>query len=431
MFTINFKGSPNPKNNKLVKIEVVFYRSGYSRVTKSLKDVTGYLKDWDDATQSFKLKDDEHQKKNKILFEIKEQYERVAVEWESKGIDWTPVQWKYCFSVLNKSNKTSETKMKSLSQMLDYLIEKFNQKERIKNGEIVKSSSNVKEYGILKRVLSEFTTKKYKMALNRIYLADIDEKFLTDFIQFLQQRGKKKGNNGAVSHRVRKLRAVCNYGIKLGVPGADIRIFDNFSKFMQHGKFESRAVSTDIIKKIENIDRSLLTKNQNFHVDIFLFSLYSGGISNIDLINLTKDRINDGIIEYERMKVPKDAIVPLISKAKAIIDKYEGLSYGNYVFPILTHKHQTEDQKRNRVESFSYRLNNTLEKVCELIGYPEKITWYSARGSFITALIDAGCPVSLVAVQSGNSAQIIEKHYYKMTKPNEVRKVNEHTFEFN
>ena len=155
MFTINFKGSPNPKNNKLVKIEVVFYRSGYSRVTKSLKDVTGYLKDWDDATQSFKLKDDEHQKKNKILFEIKEQYERVAVEWESKGIDWTPVQWKYCFSVLNKSNKTSETKMKSLSQMLDYLIEKFNQKERIKNGEIVKSSSNVKEYGILKRVLRE------------------------------------------------------------------------------------------------------------------------------------------------------------------------------------------------------------------------------------------------------------------------------------
>jgi len=431
MFSINFKGSPNPKNDKLVKIEVVFYRSGYSRVTKSLKDVTGYLKDWDDATQSFKPKDDEHQKKNKILFEMKEQYEKVAVEWEAKGVDWTPVQWKYCFSALNKSNKANETKMKSLSQMLDYLIEKFNQKERIKNGLIVKSSSNVKEYGILKRILTEFTTKKYKTALNRIYFADIDERFLTDFVQFLQQRGKKKGNNGAVSHRVRKLRAVCNYGIKLGVPGADIRIFDNFSKFMQHGKFESRAVSTDVIKKIENIDRSLLTKNQNFHIDIFLFSFYSGGISNIDLINLTKDRINDGIIEYERMKVPKDAIVPLINKAKAIIDKYEGLSYGNYVFPILTHKHQTEDQKRNRVESFSYRLNKTLETVCEIIGYPERITWYSARGSFITALIDAGCPVSLVAVQAGNSAQIIEKHYYKMTKPNEVRRVNEHTFEFN
>lgn len=425
MFTINFKGSPNPKNEKLVKLEVVFYKSGHSRVTKSLKDISGYVKDWDEKNQMFKPVDEESQQKNKILFDMKQQYEQVATEWNAQGKDWTPVQWKYCFSGINKANKPKESKMKSLSQIIDHLIEKYGKKERIKNGKIVKSNSNKKEYEILKRVLAEFTTKKYKIGLHRIFFADIDEEFLTHFVKHLQDRGKKNGNNGAVSHRMRKLRAVCNYAFKKGVPGATVGIFEDFEKHMKTTKFESKAISQDVIKKIENIDRSLFTKNQNFHIDIYLFCFYMGGISNIDLVNLTWERFNDGVLVYERMKVCKDATVPLITKAKAIIKKYEGQAYSDYVFPILTHKHQTEEQMRNRVESFSYRLNNTLKKVCEVINYPEHITWYSARGSFITALVDAGLPVSLVAKQAGNSIAMIEKHYYKITKPEELKDKNE------
>jgi hypothetical protein len=51
--TINLKGSPNPKKPKLVKLEVFFYKSGHSRVTKSLKDIKGFIKDWDEENQTF------------------------------------------------------------------------------------------------------------------------------------------------------------------------------------------------------------------------------------------------------------------------------------------------------------------------------------------------------------------------------------------
>jgi len=34
MFTINFKGRPNPKSPNLVKIDMVFFKTGYARVTK-------------------------------------------------------------------------------------------------------------------------------------------------------------------------------------------------------------------------------------------------------------------------------------------------------------------------------------------------------------------------------------------------------------
>ena len=202
MFTLNFKGEPNPKNEKLVKLEAVFYKSGHSRVTKSLKDITGYFKDWDEENQNFRPSDDESQKKNKILFEMKEQYIQVASEWEAQGFDWKPVQWKYCFSGINKTNKSKESKMKSLSQIIDHLIEKFSKKERIKNGKIVVSKSNEKEYKILKGILSEFVKKHYNIGLHRVFFADIDNEFLTHFVKHLQDRGKKMGNNGAVSHRM-------------------------------------------------------------------------------------------------------------------------------------------------------------------------------------------------------------------------------------
>ena len=46
MFTINIKGKQNPKSPEQVKLELVFFKIGYPRVTKSIL-IAGPLKDWD------------------------------------------------------------------------------------------------------------------------------------------------------------------------------------------------------------------------------------------------------------------------------------------------------------------------------------------------------------------------------------------------
>lgn len=53
MYTINIKGKSNPKDRKMVKLEMIFFKSGYARVPKVL-EVTGLLKDWDAKSQSFR-----------------------------------------------------------------------------------------------------------------------------------------------------------------------------------------------------------------------------------------------------------------------------------------------------------------------------------------------------------------------------------------
>ena len=54
-YSLNIKGKENPKDKQLVKLEMVFFQTGYARVSKVLEVLQGY-KDWDNETQTFKSK---------------------------------------------------------------------------------------------------------------------------------------------------------------------------------------------------------------------------------------------------------------------------------------------------------------------------------------------------------------------------------------
>ena len=167
---------------------------------------------------------------------------------------------------------------------------------------------------------------------------------------------------------------------------------------------------------IENVDRSLFSPKEQFCLDLFLFSYYTGGMANVDVSQLTHDMIQGNQVIYERMKFPKIGKPLLIEKSKRIIEKYKGQSIDNYEFPVNTKKHTTEAKMRNRVVQISDRVSKTLTKVCELLDINENITWNSARGTFISRMVDAGCSPAVAAEQAGNSVAVIFKDYYKFTE---------------
>lgn len=189
-----------------------------------------------------------------------------------------------------------------------------------------------------------------------------------------------------------------------------------------------KSSSETVIAKIANVDRTLFTKKEQLHLDLFLFSYYTGGMANVDVCNLTWDLVQEDRIVYERIKFPKTAKPELLSKAKAIMNKYRGQSYGNYVFPVFTHKHTTTSKKTTRVKQISTRLSQTLTKACKMLRIKENITWYSARGSFISKMVDAGNNPYVVAEMAGNSPLTIHKHYYKNTKREEIKRQMEEMF---
>ena len=425
MYTINIKGKSNPKDRKMVKLEMIFFKSGYARVPKVL-EVTGLLKDWDSKSQSFKVGSYEATTKNKILFDLRTQYLHIADKWEAEERNWSPVQLAHALDEVKTIR--SEVKVKSVQQMIEFLEAKFREKKKVKNGQIVESTTNAKRYMYLLRVLQQFSKEKYKKAFSTYFFADINEQFLLDFSFWIKERGIQNGNKGGLTHKLRLLRAVCNYARKQEMYGVDMEAFACLGDDIRWPETTSKAVSDKVIEKIANVDRTLFTTKENLHLDLFLFSYYTGGMANVDVCNLTWDLIQEDCIIYERIKFPKTAKPILLKKAREILNKYKGTGYGNYVFPIFTHKHTTTEKKTTRVKQLSSRLSQTLTKACKMLRIRENVTWYSARGSFISKMVDAGNNPYVVAEMAGNSPLTIYKHYYKNTKREEIKREMESIF---
>lgn len=425
MYTINIRGKQNPKDQKMVKLEMIFFKTGYARVPKVL-NITGLLKDWDAKSQSFRVGSAEATTKNKLLFDLRTKYLHVADTWEAEERNWSPVQLSHCFDEIKQTQ--SEIKVKSVLQMIDYLEARFREKKRVKNNLIVDSSNNAKKYAELRKVLQAFTKETYGKAFSTYFFTDITEHFLLDFAFWIKEQGIRNGNKGGLTSKLRRLRAVCNYAKKQEMYGVNMDAFLCLGDDIKWPETTSKAVSDKVIEKIANIDRTLFTKKEQLHLDLFLFSYYTGGMANVDVCNLTWDLVQEDRIVYERIKFPKTAKPILLKKAKDIMDKYKGAGYGNYVFPVFTHKHTTTAKKTTRVKQLSYRLSKTLTKACRMLRIKENITWYSARGSFISKMVDAGNNPYVVAEMAGNSPLTIYKHYYKNTKRDEIKKQMEQMF---
>ena len=419
MYTINIRGKQNPKDTKMVKLEIIFFKTGYARVPKVI-NITGLLKDWDVKSQSFRVGSAEATTKNKLLFDLRTKYLHVADTWEMEGRNWSPVQLSHCFDEIKAAKP--EVKVKSVQQMIDYLEETFKNKKRIKNGQIVDSTTNAKRYVYLKRELQAFTKEKYEKAFSSYFFTDITEEFLLDFAFWLKERGIRNGNKAGLTHKLRLLRAVCRQAEKKEMYGVNMDNFLCLGDDINWPETTSRAVPETVIAKIANVDRTLFTKKEQLHLDLFLFSYYTGGMANVDVCHLTWDCIKEDKIIYERMKFPKQAKQLLIEKAKKIIEKYRGTGFENYIFPVFTHKHKTDMQRTKRISNLTVKMTLTLAKACRLLKIKDKLTWYSARASFITRMVDQGYSPYVVAEMAGNSPMVIYKHYYKNTKTDEMLK---------
>ncbi len=418
MFSINVRGKENPKSLEQVKLELVFFKTGYPRVTKII-NITGPSKDWDNKNQQFLGRSIETTERNKRLLEFKARYQKVAEEWESENKDWSPVQWSHCFDIEQKAK--SKNKVLSISSVVEGIITDKLTKERIKNGQVFTSLGSARRYATFNRALCDFVQQKYNRKLSSYYFSDITETFVQDFILYRQKRGIENGNNGNLSSLLRCLYGTCYYASKMNVPDVDFSAFEGTQHLMKEKEYKPKTLSRAVMAKIENIDRTLFSRIENFYLDLYLFSYYTGGIASVDIAYLTWDCIDEeGYLCYERIKFPKQARIMLNAKAKAIIEKHKEKCHQNYLLPIINHKMITDMQRYRKLKRTQERVSKVLEKVRKIIKHKEKITWYSARGTFISEMIASDIHPVDVAAMAGNSPNTIYKHYYKNVDQKEV-----------
>ena len=248
----------------------------------------------------------------------------------------------------------------------------------------------------LRTTLHNFHGKKLNFLFNVV-----DVSFCNKFEAWMR---KNQFEDTTMHYYFRTLRATYNKAIEAKCADREKSPFVEYKLSRFSTKTKKRALSKESVKKILKMDCSTMSEKARLAHDFFSFSYYCGGISLVDVANLTPDNIIDGRLIYERQKTHGMINLVMLDEAKAIIERYA--TYQNragYLFPILDNRvHITPMQKFNRVRKLCHQINKELHSLAKDLGIQEDVTTYVARHSFATVLKKSGVNIGIISQALGH-----------------------------
>ena len=347
------------------------------RTMKSL-GISINSKHWDFNKEEPKPKCPNRELIQNIILKIKAEYQSKILEKRSNDEEFT------ASSLINERRK--DIKAQTVEEFYLSLINELKEK-----GQIGTSYAYLNSYNTLKSFY-----KEDKLDFTFSY---IDITFLRDFEDWMRQ---KKNKDTTLSYHFRTLRAVFNKAIEAKIVAKGKNPFSEFKLSHLNTKTQKRALSKVDILKIINTDCNKKDELRQLSQDIFTFSYLCGGISFIDIANLTSKNIVDGRLLYKRQKTHGDINLILSSKAKSIIKKHSKNASG-YLFPILDNKrHITPMQKNNRIHKICHQVNTELRALGKELKIKAEVTTYVARHSFATILKKSGVNIGVISEALGH-----------------------------
>jgi site-specific recombinase XerD len=231
-------------------------------------------------------------------------------------------------------------------------------------------------------------------------LETLTVKFISDFEYYLKTADSLAQNTA--SKYLKILKKVIRCGV--------------MNEWLKHDPFSTYRCKTDHVdrgflsrlelKKIE--DAVFSTKRLEEVRDVFVFCCYTG-LSYCDVVRLTQDQITKGengfeFIHAKRRKTGTESIIPILPRARAILDKYSSC-------PACTTLGKLLPVKSNQ------KMNEYLAEVATISGVSKKITCHLARHTFATTLtLENGISLESVSKMLGHTSQRTTQIYARMTE---------------
>lgn len=323
---------------------------------KSLK-ISVAAKHWDFERNVPKPNNPNKDLIQKIILKTKLDYQQRILEKKANSEEFT------ASSLINEQKK--EIKAKTVEEFYLSLIEDLKQKGRIGNSYAYLNSYNT---------LRNFNKGK---KLNYTF-SHIDVSFCKRFEDWMRSKGNK---DTTLSYQFRTLRATYNKAIEAKIVAREKNPFIEYKLSHFNTKTIKRALSKNDILKIINADCTGQSKLRQLAHDLFSFSYLCGGISFVDIANLTRQNIVEDRLIYQRQKTHGNINLLLSKEASTIIEKYSTYQQkAEYLFPILHCKrHITPMQKSNRVHKICHQVNTELRTFAQELKITAEVTTYVAR----------------------------------------------------
>jgi integrase len=187
----------------------------------------------------------------------------------------------------------------------------------------VLAKATMKNYYTTQRYLLEFCLQKYKR--EKYFLSELNFKFIQDFEIFLRKHQpvdhqKPLTTNGIMKHQER-LKKMITLAFKL-----EWIVRDSFDKYqLKFDRVEKEFLTEIELNTLEN--KHLNLPRLSVVRDIFVFSCYTGlafvDVMNLKPLNIVKAADGTQWIRTYRQKTTIPVNVPLLLKAKALVEKYK------------------------------------------------------------------------------------------------------------
>ena len=235
---------------------------------------------------------------------------------------------------------------------------------------------------------SQFRKKDYP-------LKNLKMSFISEFEYYL--KAEKKFKPHTVYKTIQRFRQM----IKLAV-GLDYLVKDPFLLYKTHKpKKEVVFLTTEELKELE--EHQFASERLQQVADMFIFCCYTG-LPYQEMANLKRSDIITGFdqqqwISITRQKTDRRYSIPLLSKAKDILEKY---SEDEDILPIVSNQ----------------RFNSYLKEIAEIVGIKKHLTHHLARKTFAsTILLYNDVPMEIVSELLGHSEmQTTQNHYAKVVR---------------
>jgi integrase len=267
------------------------------------------------------------------------------------------------------------------------------------------SKATYKKFIEAKNHIKQFVKLKYQK--NDFLLNDLSMKFINDLDFYL--KSEKNHKQITINKTIQRLRKIVRLALAEGYIIKDPFVLYKPKKY--HIKVVYLTVEELKLLEYYNFKQKRLSQVR----DLFVFCSYTG-LAYAEMSNLKKEHLvigfdNNVWIKMYRKKTKSLINVPLLNKAKLIIEKYEK---EDNVLPKISNQ----------------KFNSYLKEIADIIGVDKRLTHHVARKTFATTvLLYNNVPMEIVSELLGHSKiGITQKHYAKLDKSvlgNLVNRLNE------
>ena len=241
-----------------------------------------------------------------------------------------------------------------------------------------------------RRKVALFITKSYKR--KDVRLKDLDLKFIKDLEYFFKTELKLK--QATVYRSIQRVKKIIQFAIA-----------ENYLKKDPFHLYKNKKYKTVIVyltdEELKRLEKHTFSQIRLQQVkDLFIFCCYTG-LAYTEMTTLTTNNIEVGFdgnewIRMIRKKTNREISIPVLPKAKEILEKYE------HKLPKISNQ----------------KFNSYLKEISILLNIDKKLTHHIARKTFATTvLLFNDVPMEIVSELLGHSnMNITQAHYGKIVQ---------------